>query len=97
MIPEFKFNPGQIVGTSSIMLGGIFPPEFLSTCIRRHLAGDWGDIDNEDRGLNEEGLKYGNRLLSVYKTEQETLWIITEAVGNDGKRESTTLLLPSEY
>jgi len=96
MTPPVKFHPGLIVGTPSIM-DGIFSQEFLKECLYRHLAGDWGDINPEDRGLNEEGLKYGNRLLSVYKTEKETLWIITEAVGSDGERESTTLLLPSEY
>jgi len=26
-----------------------------------------------------------------------TVWVITEAVGDDGFRRSTTLLLPSEY
>lgn len=68
-------------------------------CIRRHERGDWGDVCDEDRGANESALRYGTRLLSVYKLEDDTpecaglkLWIITEA-----DRSATTLLLPEEY
>jgi len=65
------------------------PLEFLS----RHLRGDWGDLDQEDRTENELSLKYGFRLLSSYQvTETEKLWVITEA-----DRSVTTLLLPEEY
>lgn len=59
----------------------------------RHVAGDWGDIHPEDRGLNELALCRGMRLLSVYElVTSETVWIITEA-----DRSVTTLLLPTEY
>jgi hypothetical protein len=59
----------------------------------RHAAGDWGDIDPEDRGLNEQALVEGSRIFSVYALPTtETMWVITEA-----DRSSTTALLPSEY
>ncbi len=46
----------------------------------RHVAGDWGDIDPEDRGLNEEALRDGTRIFSVYGPDgNDRLWIITEA------------------
>jgi hypothetical protein len=65
------------------------PVEFLS----RHLRGDWGDLDPEDKTENELSLKHGLRLMSSYQvTETEKLWIITEA-----DRSVTTLLLPAEY
>ena len=65
------------------------PVEFLS----RHLRGDWGDLDEEDKTENELSLKYGLRLLSSYQvSESEKLWVITEA-----DRSVTTLLLPEEY
>jgi len=52
------------------------PLEFLS----RHLRGDWGDLDQEDKTENELALKFGFRLLSSYQvTETEKLWVITEA------------------
>ena len=37
-------------------------------------------------------------LLSAYKLKDGTkIWLITEAVGENGRRESSTFLLPSEY
>ncbi len=65
------------------------PEEFLM----RHLNGDWGDLDNEDKKENELSLKEGFRLLSAYHlTSGVKLWIITEA-----DRSVTSLLLPDEY
>jgi hypothetical protein len=87
------FPSGRLVATPGAL--GLLeqihksPLEFLS----RHLRGDWGDLDQEDKTENELGLKYGLRLLSSYPvTETEKLWIITEA-----DRSVTTLLLPEEY
>ena len=70
--------------------------------IGRHVRGDWGDICKEDAQTNEEALREGARIFSVYVlppplSESETLtpvkvWLITEA-----DRSVTTLLLPEEY
>jgi hypothetical protein len=63
--------------------------------LTRHARGDWGDIDPEDRGVNEAALAQGARIMSVYKLaddSDERIWIITEA-----DRSSTTVLLPSDY
>ena len=70
------------------------------TFIARHLAGDWGIVDDDDKTANEEALRDGSRLLSAYLLDdiQKTkIWIITEAVNDRGHREATTLLLPDEY
>ncbi len=68
--------------------------EFLS----RHGAGDWGDVCDEDKRLNDEALKDGSRILSAYKTTTGVkLWIITEAADDNGQRAATTILLPEEY
>ena len=65
------------------------PVEFLA----KHQSGDWGIVCEDDRKENEFSLANGFRLLSAYKTANETkLWLITEA-----DRSSTTILLPSEY
>ena len=65
------------------------PAEFL----RRHVIGDWGDVDEVDRQANEQSLLDDSRILSAYKLSTgERLLIITEA-----DRSSTTVLLPSEY
>ncbi|QIA03511.1 MULTISPECIES: hypothetical protein [Pseudomonas] len=59
----------------------------------RHMQGDWGDVCDEDRQLNEDALIDGNRLMSVYNINAELkIWIITEA-----DRSVTTILLPEEY
>jgi hypothetical protein len=61
--------------------------------LKRHVTGDWGELDEEDRRENELSVVEGFRLLSSYSLSNGTkLWIITEA-----DRSSTTLLLPSEY
>ncbi len=65
------------------------PNEFLV----RHQSGDWGIVCEDDKRENELSVKEGFRILSVYKTEKgEKIWVITE-----WDRESTTVLLPSEY
>jgi hypothetical protein len=50
-------------------------------------------VCEEDGGLNDEAIKEGTRILSVYKvTDELTIWVTTEA-----DRSSTCLLLPDEY
>ena len=70
------------------------PGEFLA----RHVTGDWGDLDDEDRNFNNAALIDGGRILSAYKTLMgERIWIITEAVNEVGLRYCTPLILASEY
>jgi hypothetical protein len=93
-----KFSLGQIVATPAALealeKAGQTPTEFL----QRHARGDWGDVCDEDRRLNDEALGDGSRLLSAYRTSLgEKLWIITEAADDAGNRAATTVLLPSEY
>lgn len=93
-----RFHMGQIVGTpgalEALQRSGQNPAEFL----RRHVVGDWGDMSDDDKQLNEESLVDGSRLMSVYMTVKGTkLWIITEASDDEGHRCCTTLLLPDEY
>ena len=85
-----KFPLGQMVMTANAAsrLDSIAVYEGL----RRHAAGDWGDICPEDKGLNEEALKHGDRLLSVYGTGENRFWIITES-----DRSVTTVLMPEDY
>ena len=65
------------------------PAEFLD----RHVSGDWGELDEEDKRENEFSVRNGLRILSAYTTNTgEKIWIITEA-----DRSATTLLLPEEY
>ena len=91
---QARFSPGQLVMTIGVddlvRQGRLNPAPFL----RRHLHGDWGDLSDGDRQLNDAALKSGeDRLFSSYQvTPNLKLWIITE-----WDRSVTTLLLPSEY
>jgi hypothetical protein len=70
------------------------PHEFLT----RHVTGDWGELDDEDRRLNDTALIDGSRILSAYTTHTgQSIWVIAEAVGDDGRRAATTLLRLAEY
>ena len=65
-------------------------PDFF---LDKHAQGDWGEVSNGDKKLNDEALVDGERLLSAYRTlKNERIWVITEA-----DRSSTCLLKPSEY
>ena len=92
-IAKPKFSLGQVVATpgalEALKESGQTPFDFLS----KHLTGDWGIVDAEDKQANDDALIHGERLLSAYLTTQGVkLWVITEA-----DRSSTCLLLPEEY
>ncbi|MBK7281404.1 MAG: hypothetical protein IPI09_12050 [Burkholderiales bacterium] len=68
------------------------------TLLNRHQCGDWGDLTRHDRVANDAALVNGSRLLSAYVVKGERVWIITEAVGEDGvTRSSSCILLPQDY
>ncbi len=92
-VPRPLFELGKTVATPAALEAmqdvDINPSELL----KRHVTGDFGDICDEDEGLNDTAIKEGTRILSVYKvTNQLTIWIITEA-----DRSSTCILLPDGY
>ena len=88
-----KFQLGQLVATPGALRAleeaGQSPAFFLE----KHVSGDWGEVNGEDKRLNDEALVTGERLLSAYRTLKGVkIWVITEA-----DRSSTCCLLPSEY
>lgn len=86
-----KFSPGQIVATPNAL--NTIPPGEVLQALQRHLCGDWGTLDREDRNANERALQQGGRLFSAYRSHKgEKFWIITEA-----DRSATTVLLPEDY
>ena len=92
-----KFPLGRIVATPGALSAFQESGEEPGTYLQRHISGDWGDVCAEDRQENERSLIHGWRLLSAYTLSNGTkIWIITEAI-NDGIRESTCILLPSDY
>lgn len=71
--------------------------------VRRHAAGDWGELDALDIRQNVLGLRLGLRMRSSYLlqanpkeanatlTSAVTVWVVTTP-----NRKTTTVLLPSE-
>jgi hypothetical protein len=95
---ESKFSLGQLAATPGALealdASGQGPDFFIA----RHLAGDWGEVNEEDQKLNDEALIHGDRILSAYRTLKGVkLWVITEAADDNGHRAATTILLPEEY
>ncbi len=62
--------------------------------LRRHVAGDWGEIPPGDARENERSVREGFRVLSSYPVGDDgaRVWIITEH-----DRSSTCILLPEDY
>jgi hypothetical protein len=89
--PQAKFPFGRIVATPNALTQ--IPNDEILKALSRHLQGDWGTLDAEDKNANERALKHGGRLFSAYQSSHnEKFWIITEA-----DRSATTILLPEDY
>jgi hypothetical protein len=93
-----KFPLGRLAATPGALeameASGQTPEFFLA----RHASGDYGEVNDEDRQLNDEALLHGDRILSAYRTLKGVkLWVITEAADDNGHRAATTILLPDEY
>jgi hypothetical protein len=86
-----RFQVGQLVITAAA--AATIPADEALSALRRHAAGDWGGVSQDDWAANDEALLDGSRLLSSYQTrDKTTFWIITES-----DRTVTTILLPSDY
>jgi hypothetical protein len=85
-------TPGAL---ESLQAAGVSPQHLLA----RHAQGDWGDLSQEDMEANNQALVDGSRLLSAYVLtgQDQKVWIITEAVVDNGQRASTCILMADEY
>jgi hypothetical protein len=97
-ILKAKFPLGQLLATPGALKAleesGQSPGFFLE----KHQAADWGEVNEEDKRLNDQALVDGGRLLSAYTTLLGVkIWIITEAADDQGRRVSSTIILPQEY
>lgn len=88
-----KFPLGHVVATPgalAALANSNYTPDFF---INKHAKGEWGEVSEGDKQLNELALVDGSRIMSAYITTLgQRIWIITEA-----DRSSTTILLPEEY
>lgn len=86
-----KFELGQVVITP-VAYEELDLKDVASSLVR-HAGGDFGDVNEADKALNEEALETKDRIVSVYHDHNRVkFYIITE-----WDRSATTILLPSEY
>jgi hypothetical protein len=93
------FQTGLVVQTAGIAAESRENPRFalyILNSLNRHKKGDWGDLGQEDKDLNNQAIKGGDRILSAYllptREGTEKIYIITEH-----NRSVTTVLFASEY
>jgi|JI7StandDraft_1071085.scaffolds.fasta_scaffold539533_1 hypothetical protein len=85
------FALGQIVITRHAQ--NALSSRDLNEALIRHLEGDWGQVCESDRQLNDSAIQDGGRIMSEYCSSSGVrFWIITEY-----DRSVTTILLPSDY
>ena len=92
-----KFETGSIYVTDGVNEKLLEDAEFsffVSHSLERHQIGDWGDLDEEDKEMNNRALRHSDdRLFSKYCFDTNTsIYIITE-----WDRSCTTILFPDEY
>jgi hypothetical protein len=85
------FPLGQLVATPNAL--DHITHEDIMAALRRHVAGDWGNVCAEDKQSNDRAVVEGTRILSAYRATNGTkFWIITDAGFS-----ATTVLLPEDY
>lgn len=89
--PLTRFPLGKIVTTKNAF--DKLNPEDVVSALSRHRRGNWGELNDKDKEMNQQALENGNRIFSTYRDRKGTkFWIITEA-----DRSVTTVLFPEEY
>lgn len=86
-----RFDLGRIVTTPGAR--DLLTEDDLLSALVRHMAGNWGELCEQDRTLNDLALSEGGRLVSRFTSQSgKAYYVITEA-----DRSVTTFLLPEEY
>jgi hypothetical protein len=88
-----KFSLGQVVITRSALSFCDANKVNAFGLLARHQNGDWGDLGDSDRQMNEAAVQSGkDRIFSAYDFCGERWYIITE-----WDRSSTCIMLASDY
>ena len=90
------FTVGQTVVTRGLhaeMQNNILVEAGVRSALLKHISGEWGDLTEEDKEMNDRAVESGDdRIFSAYTIEGLRVYIITE-----WDRSYTTLLLAEEY
>jgi hypothetical protein len=81
------FRPGRLLVASDALTALHANGIPVISVLRRHVAGDWGTVSDEDRQQNDMSIAAGLRLISLYRLPDQTrILVITE-----WDRSSTTI------
>lgn len=89
---DVKFSVGDVCITNNANTA--VPRADIITALGRYMQGDWGDVSEDSKLMNDEALKDKNEgFMGIYVSSNDVkFWIIT-----DYGRETTTVLLPEDY
>jgi hypothetical protein len=74
-----KFDVGQVIVTPSASRALEASGQSPDAVLQRHQSGDWGDVSDQERQVNEEALRRSYNLLSIYRTPAgERVTIVTK-------------------
>ena len=74
------FSLGQIVGTPGALEALAEAEQEPLDFLARHVTGQWGELDDEDKAQNDFSVKNNLRILSTYTLQTGVkIWIISEA------------------
>lgn len=89
------FNIGKLVATPAALQ--VLQELDIIQVLGWHVTGAWEEMSQADRALNAQALKDGSRIFSSFEVNGEKIWVITEAVNDEGIRASTCISLPEDY
>jgi len=105
------FELGQVVATPGALELMSLTETSPLVLIAKHVSGDWGECDPEDAQTNDEAVKHGFRVMSVYRlpliesrpTKPDggppVVGVEDDRIWciTEADRSVTTFLLPEEY
>jgi hypothetical protein len=87
------FPLGQVVVTDDAMAEIVLAGQTVDEFVFRHLTGDWGEVDEVAWELNNQSVRVGGLIQSVYSTDWgDEIWIVTRK-----DRSVTTVLSGNEF
>jgi hypothetical protein len=90
--PGHKFHAGRTRSTQAALQAMQNAGYMAADLLARHVTGNWGDHDAEQKAANDAAVANGGPIHSIYHLPGgQEVWVFTEA-----DRSMTTILLPSD-
>ena len=101
MFESKYFNLGKVVCTATVGNNMLENKQFareIRFAMERYCNKDWGDLDAEDKQMNEDALQYPDDLyiLAAYKTCRGKIYIITNRISEEAGDNATTICFLDE-